>query len=138
MNPPDNNTGILDWDLNLDSYSFHSVAQQYCFFALWNGSLETCTWGPFGVLSYSMPENSSTPLAYSVIFELLPQNTSEGSALWVDGNKEELALGVANMTMTKLPVASACPSMSISPGGIDMTTSLEFWPPLKTGIDFPT
>lgn len=105
----------------------------YCYFSLLNTTMETCSWGPWGLVSSTWPDNSRLPFAYSPVFHLVQANeTGQAPQLWRDATNAEAANTAAPTTIVP------CPSMGLPATGTEITTTLDHWPPMKTSLVFPT
>jgi hypothetical protein len=97
-------TGTLLWNLG------HSTGEgyNYCFFALYNWTISSCSWGPFGLTGWEVSATNQGPLLVSELFKISPPS-SEGPSL--------IELGKTT-TQSPAPVTATPGNVTCPPSGI--------------------
>lgn len=129
-----NITELLYWEVN-------PSPRLYCRTLLENASASTCLWGPWGAIAPAEVPDQTT-LFTSSIFQIVDQALPGpiNGSVWADPevtNRAGFSKAIgAKSTLSN--IAQCCPTMAAagSPGGPNITTTMDFYPPLATGLNF--
>lgn len=122
-------TGTLLWNLgNSTGEDFN-----YCLFVLYNWTIQSCSWGPFGLTGWEVSGASQGPLLVSELFKILPANTKGPSLIELAKTTTQSAAPV-----TATPGNVTCPPSGIPAAPISTAAAqMEMIPPLANGVTFP-
>lgn len=131
------NTGKLEWTFNSSDQTYWMPSWTVCQFVLFNGSIASCSYGPWGLTLLVMAGNRSEPISYSPIFDFSQDGNPNGVSNWI--NKEDTT---ASSTQLVVPITSTmnvtCPPSGIPPVPNTIVTQTDVYPPLATGLAFPS
>ncbi|RDL40422.1 uncharacterized protein BP5553_00401 [Venustampulla echinocandica] len=135
-NGPYENNGKIKWDFNISQADLDANLT-FCRFLLFNESIASCSWGPWGLVSQKKSANHTIPLFYSPIFRVLAYNKTQKPALWI--NVED------RTTSSRLPSTTATSTVNVTcpPSGIPSLAGPVFsrqdgvWPPMAENLTFP-
>jgi hypothetical protein len=139
----DNNTGRIGLELGSDFANGladdHLRPPVWCNFALYNYTIDTCNYGPWGPGMFQMPPNYNfDAVALSAVFVVQPADDSLAPALVTNPADQTASTGPSPLTATAL-CTQTCPPSGIParPQPVSYTAE-DFWPPMASSLVFPT
>ncbi|KAH8822088.1 hypothetical protein F5884DRAFT_894771 [Xylogone sp. PMI_703] len=128
---PYNNTGKVQYDFDLKL----NASLSFCLFALFNDSITSCAWGPWGV-SVIETTNYYIPLFYSAVFRVFPERNGTKPVEWINGQDPTTLASSAAVTATA-SINVTCPPSGIPAQPTAITRQVDIWPPVAGNLKFP-
>jgi hypothetical protein len=133
------NTGKLQWNFSIQDITaspppdyLPSYTLNFCRFMMYNMSIDSCIYGPWGLATTRLASNSTSPLAYSAAFKVLPANKK---AILLTSEEGQTTSSKRIATTTSY---ATCPPTGIPSAPAVIFKQLDFWPPLAEHLKFPS
>lgn len=132
MRTTDENTGKVSY--GPISFYTTSIDDHFCRFKIFNQTISSCIWGPWGLLTRNM---ATGPVFYSPIFRVAAYDKTRDPVLWFNTQQTTISGSLPSKTVS-LTVDITCPPSGIPPMSPTLASrQTDIWPPMAENVLFP-
>ena len=103
---------------------------------MYNHSVASCGWGPWGVVDTTGASDYYDTLYLSDLFRVLAYNETRKPVLWTNGGDGTATPSTPAATPAER-VSFYCPPSGVPPRPKQIETRLDVWPPTAENLTFP-